>query len=168
MAKQFGSSAQVLTCVIKDGWFNGAIFEIGISRCNIFKIALVKECVLKEHMFKVHLCEPVEKILASEWFVQEKRRHITKKENAQRQKKENCKPKDAKILFAAKTTSPLLSCLFLNEEGPQECGHWGLVRVHWGSSASAWWFPSTGPRVCCIRITVWNEKSDSISLGEEF
>lgn len=47
------------TCVIKDGWFNGTIFEVGICWCYIFKIALVKECVLKEYMFKVHSCEPV-------------------------------------------------------------------------------------------------------------
>lgn len=47
MTEQFDSRQQAhpvraLTCVIKDGRFNGAVFEIGISRCNIFKIALVK------------------------------------------------------------------------------------------------------------------------------
>lgn len=55
-----------LTCVIKDGGFNGAVFEVGISGCNVFEIALVKERVFKENVFKIHLCEPVEKTFAPE------------------------------------------------------------------------------------------------------
>ena len=64
--RQSPHSVRVLTCVIKDGRFNGAVFEIGISGCNVFKIALVKECVFKKNMFKVHLCEPVEKMFVPE------------------------------------------------------------------------------------------------------
>lgn len=79
-------STHLLTCVIKDSWFNGAVFEIGVSRCNIFKIAFIKECVLEEYVFKVHLCEPVGEMLVSEWFIQGKKRDMRPKWKTQKGK----------------------------------------------------------------------------------
>lgn len=51
----------LLTCVVEDGWLDGAVLEIGVCGCHIFKITFVKECVLKEDMFKIHLYEPAGK-----------------------------------------------------------------------------------------------------------
>lgn len=50
-----------LTCVVEGSRFNGAVLEISVCGCHIFKIAFVKECVLKEDMLEVHRYEPVRK-----------------------------------------------------------------------------------------------------------
>lgn len=62
----------LLTCVVEGGWLNGAVLEIGICGCDIFKKAFVKVCVLKEDMFKIHLYEPVEKTISLNEASQEK------------------------------------------------------------------------------------------------
>lgn len=104
-------STYLLTCVIKDGWFNGTVFEIGISRRNIFKIAFIKECVLEEHMFKVHLCEPVGETLASEWFIQEKKGDLRPKWKTQKGKTRTVWQKGAGTLLSTQIISAFLSCL---------------------------------------------------------
>lgn len=64
--------AHLLTCVVEDGGLDGAVLEIGICGCYVFKITFVKECVLKEDVFKIHLYEPAGKTASLSEDSQEK------------------------------------------------------------------------------------------------
>lgn len=100
-----------LTCVVEGGWFDGAVLEISICGCYVFKIAFVKECVLKEDMLKVHLYEPVGKTASLSEVSQAKRNARGQMENTEGQNQELC-GKGCMTRFQASPLPHFLQLLF--------------------------------------------------------
>jgi hypothetical protein len=86
----FSQGVLLLTCVVEGGRFDGAVLEIRICGCHIFKIAFVKECVLKEDMFKIHLYEPVRKTASVSEVSQGKKNACDQMESTEGQNQDWC------------------------------------------------------------------------------